>query len=774
MKYVVIALLLPLAVVGDMPAEEAGKLSFSADVLPILAENCFVCHGFDAQARQADLRLDTREGVLATDGVVVPGQADASELVQRVESADSEHIMPPPDSGKRLTRQQKATLRRWIEEGAEYAGHWSFTAPEQVTPPEVAGTKHPIDRFLRSRLLESGLAPAPLASPATLIRRVSLDLTGLPPTPEQVDTFLVAYEQDAERAWQSLVQRLLQSPHYGERWGRWWLDQARYADSNGYSIDSPRSIWKYRDWVVAALNDDMPFDQFTIEQLAGDLLPNATNANRVATGFHRNTQINQEGGIDREQYRVDSIFDRVATTGTVWLGLTIGCAQCHDHKFDPIQQKEFYQLFAFLNNQDEPNIKAYAPDVDVAALQAERKQSEDELRELMRQVEKETQAWEAKLTDEARKKLSGDVQKVLGVARAKRNLDQQLLLFAVTPHGQEEKFQALAATYRRCHETLNGAPTTMVLSERSSPRKTHIFIKGDFTRPAEEVFPSTPSVLHDFQVKSDQPNRLDLARWIVRRDNPLTARVIVNRIWQQHFGAGLVATENDFGLLGSRPSHPQLLDWLAVEFMQRGWSLKAMHELIVTSYAYRQSSKARAELVAADADNRLLGRQTRLRLDAELVRDVALTASGLLAPKLGGPPVFPPIPTGVMSQGQVNRAWRVSEGEDRYRRGIYTFLYRATPPPSMSVFDAPDGYSTCTRRTRSNTPLQSLTLMNDAAFFEFAQALAKRIDSEGLTTAFRRCTSRFPDREELAVLERLDSLTAARVMLSLDETITRE
>ncbi|HAY82666.1 MAG TPA: hypothetical protein DCY79_22895 [Planctomycetaceae bacterium] len=774
MKYVVIALLLPLAVVGDMPAEEAGKLSFSADVLPILAENCFVCHGFDAQARQADLRLDTREGVLATDGVVVPGQADASELVQRIESVDSEHIMPPPDSGKRLTRQQKATLRRWIEEGAEYAGHWSFTAPEQVTPPEVAGTKHPIDRFLRSRLLESGLAPAPLASPATLIRRVSLDLTGLPPTPEQVDTFLVAYEQDAERAWQSLVQRLLQSPHYGERWGRWWLDQARYADSNGYSIDSPRSIWKYRDWVVAALNDDMPFDQFTIEQLAGDLLPNATNANRVATGFHRNTQINQEGGIDREQYRVDSIFDRVATTGTVWLGLTIGCAQCHDHKFDPIQQKEFYQLFAFLNNQDEPNIKAYAPDVDVAALQAERKQSEDELRELMRQVEKETQAWEAKLTDEARKKLSGDVQKVLGVARAKRNLDQQLLLFAVTPHGQEEKFQALAATYRRCHETLNGAPTTMVLSERSSPRKTHIFIKGDFTRPAEEVFPSTPSVLHDFQVKSDQPNRLDLARWIVRRDNPLTARVIVNRIWQQHFGAGLVATENDFGLLGSRPSHPQLLDWLAVEFMQRGWSLKAMHELIVTSYAYRQSSKARAELVAADADNRLLGRQTRLRLDAELVRDVALTASGLLAPKLGGPPVFPPIPTGVMSQGQVNRAWRVSEGEDRYRRGIYTFLYRATPPPSMSVFDAPDGYSTCTRRTRSNTPLQSLTLMNDAAFFEFAQALAKRIDSEGLTTAFRRCTSRFPDREELAVLERLDSLTAARVMLSLDETITRE
>lgn len=774
MQHFVITGSILLALVNGVYAQGGATPSFDKDVLPILAENCFSCHGFDADARQADLRLDTREGALASEGVVVPGQAEASELVRRIESTDSEQVMPPADSGKRLTAEQKATLRRWIGEGAEYAGHWAFTTPKQVRPPKVAGTTHPIDRFLRKRLAKVGLTPAPLAAPATLIRRVSLDLTGLPPTPEQVDAFQDAYAKDAEEAWRTLVRRLLSSPHYGERWGRWWLDQARYADSNGYSVDSPRSIWKYRDWVITALNQDMPFDQFTVEQLAGDLLPNATNANQVATGFHRNTQINQEGGIDREQYRVDSIFDRVATTGTVWLGLTIGCAQCHDHKFDPIQQKEFYQLFAFLNNQDEPSIKVYDPDVNVAALQAERQSAEQRLKELMQEAREDTKAWETKLTDADRKQLAGDVRKALAVETAKRNFAQQLLLFTASPRGKEEHVAQVATTYRNCDAALNDVPTTMVLSERATPRKTSVFIKGDFTRPAEQVFPGTPAVLPALDVRGEQPDRLDLARWIASTDNPLTARVVVNRLWQQYFGMGLVATENDFGLLGARPTHPQLLDWLAVELMRRDWSLKAMHELLVTSYAYRQSSHVRADLKSVDAENRLLGRQTRLRLDAELVRDVALTASGLLSPKLGGPPVFPPIAQGVMSQGQVNRAWRVSEGENRYRRGVYTFLYRATPPPSMSVFDAPDGYSSCTRRTRSNTPLQSLTLMNDAAFFEFAQALAKRIEAEGIRKAFRRCTSRLPDAEELAVLSRLDSLTAARVLLSLDETITRE
>lgn len=665
--------------------DDAGSaVRFNEEVLPILAENCFACHGFDEEAREADLRLDTRPG--AAD-VIVSGDPQASALIERTESSDPDLIMPPPDSGKRLSKQQRAILRDWIRQGATYEGHWSFTPPRHFDPPTVAGVSHPIDRFVRSELDAHELSPSPSAEPTTLIRRASLDLIGLPPSTADVDAFVVAWNKDADAAWNALINRLLANPHYGERWGRWWLDQARYADSNGYSIDSPRSIWKYRDWVIDALNADMPFDQFTIEQLAGDLLPDATIDQQVATGFHRNTQINQEGGIDKEQFRIDSVFDRVATTGTVWLGLTIGCAQCHDHKFDPIRQKEFYQLFAFFNNQDEPTIKVYDPDL-----------------------------------------------------------------------GPPPK----------------DAPTTMVLRERSKPRKTSVLIKGDFTRPADEVTAGTPEVLHPMPETHETVNRLDLARWIVDPQNPLTARVIVNRIWQQYFGVGLVATENDFGLLGARPTHPELLDWLAVELIRRDWSLKAIHRLIVTSHTYRQSSRQRTELKAVDADNRLLARQVRLRLDAEVIRDVALSASGLLASELGGAPVYPPIPDGVMGQGQVKRAWNASSGEDRFRRGLYTFVYRATPPPSLAVFDAPDGFSSCTRRNRSNTPLQSLTLMNDAARFEFAGALAKTIEAQGIEAAFRRCTSRRPSAEELAVFEPLDAITAARVLLSLDETITRE
>lgn len=659
-------------------------LQFNADVLPILAENCFACHGFDEASREADLRLDTEAG---SQDVIVVGDPSASSLIHRVETSDPDEIMPPPSSGKKLTDRQREILRQWVRQGAKYEGHWSFSKPVFRTPPTVEEVTHPIDRFVQSKLRDAGLQPSPLAAPETLIRRASLDLIGLPPSTKEVDDFLIAYAKDPDVAWQNLIDRLLSDPHYGERWGRWWLDQARYADSNGYSIDSPRSIWAYRDWVVDALNNDMPFDQFTIEQLAGDLLPEARLDQRIATGFHRNTQINQEGGIDKEQFRIDSVFDRVATTGTVWLGLTVGCAQCHDHKFDPIAQKEFYQLFAFFNNQDEPTIKVHDPAL-------------------------------------------GDPPK--------------------------------------------DAPTTMVLSERQTPRKTSVYIKGDFTRPAEEVTPGTPAILHPLDQNSGSVNRLDLAKWITSPDNPLTARVIVNRIWQQYFGVGLVSTENDFGLLGARPTHPQLLDWLAIELERRDWSLKDLHRLITSSHTYRQSSHQRDDLDQVDADNRLLGRQVRLRLDAEVIRDVALTASGLMAAKFGGAPVYPPIPAGVMGQGQVKRAWNVSSGENRYRRGFYTFVFRGTPPPSLKVFDAPDGFSSCTRRGRSNTPLQSLTLMNDPAFFEFAETLADVIEQEGVAVAFRRCTARFPDSEELTVLRGLDSITAARVLISLDETITRE
>ncbi|MDZ4852498.1 MAG: PSD1 and planctomycete cytochrome C domain-containing protein [Pirellulaceae bacterium] len=757
-------------------APGASSIRFNRDVLPILAENCFACHGFDAKSREADLRLDTRNGATAAkDGIapIVPGRPESSVVMTRILSTDSDERMPPEDSGKKISASQREILRRWIAEGAEYEKHWSFVQPVRIDPPMLSDVVHPIDRFIQSKLAESQLIPADRADASTLIRRVSLDLIGLPPTLDELDSFLEASEKDPDAAYRELVERLLMSPHYGERWGRWWLDQARYADSNGYSIDAPRQIWKFRDWVIEAFNDDMPFDQFTIEQLAGDLLPTASESQQIATGFHRNTQINQEGGIDKEQFRIDSIFDRVATTGTVWLGLTVGCAQCHDHKFDPIEQKEYYQLFAFLNNQDEPTMKVYDPEINVREVTAEFKETEARLSKIFKDQAIEFDAWEEKLSPEFEKTLAADIKKILAVSSDKRTFAQNRKLFAVG-FGSVESFRDANERYVELDEIINKGTTTLVMKELAQPRTTTVFIKGDFTRPADEVTPGTPGVLHSFSSASEKANRLDLARWITSRENPLTARVIVNRIWQYYFGRGIVETENDFGLLGSRPTHPELLDWLACEFVDRGWSMKAMHRLIVSSRTYQQSSKDRIELHEKDRHNYLLGRQRRLRLDGEIVRDVALAITGKLSLKIGGPPVFPPIPEGVMGQGQVKRTWTVSKGEDRYRRGIYTFIYRATPPPSLNVFDTPDGFSACTRRNRSNTPLQSLTMMNDASFFELAKVMKKAIEKDGLQNAFRRCTGRLPHQDELVVLEQLDTITAARALLNLDETITRE
>lgn len=765
------------AVVFPANAEGADPdIHYNRDVLPILAENCFACHGFDKNARQAGLRLDTPEGAAAAlesgERAIVPRDPGASELLRRVESNEPDERMPPPKSGKTLTPAQARTLRRWIEQGARYEKHWAFLPPTKAEPPRVVGATHPIDQFVQSRLSAEGLSPSPSAERATLIRRLFLDLTGIPPTPAEVDAFVAA--PDLEGAYRDLVNRQLASPHYGERWGRWWLDQARYADSNGYSIDAPRQIWKYRDWVVGALNADMPFDVFTTEQLAGDLLPGAGDSQRVATGFHRNTQINQEGGIDKEQFRIESVFDRVATTGTVWLGLTVGCAQCHDHKFDPITQREFYQFFAFFNDQDEPTLTVVDSTRDSLALAKARSEAAAKLKAFLDQNESGFSAWESGLTDARRKTLPSAAKKILATPRDKRTFEQRRNLYAAGPGAAEEAFRSLNERYADLDEQLSGGVTTMVLKEASKPRKTTVLIKGDFTRPAEEVTPGAPSVLHPITFAGPRGNRLDLAKWMGSRQNPLTARVIVNRVWQHYFGRGLVETENDFGLQGTMPSHPELLDWLAVELMDQSWRMKELHRLIVTSHTYRQSSNDRPDLKEKDPHNYLLGRQRRLRLDAEIVRDVALAASGLLSRKMGGPPVYPPIPAGVMSQGQVKREWPVSSGEDRYRRGLYTFVFRATPPPSLNVFDAPDGYSACTRRIRSNTPLQALTLMNDAGFVEFAAALEKRIKAEGLNAAFRHCLARSPRPEELAVLAKLDTMTAARVLLNLDETITRE
>ncbi len=755
--------------------EVSRSISYDRDVRPILSDNCFSCHGFNAESRQADLRLDAEEGTADSPGVVVPNSPQSSRLIARVESPDADELMPPPESGRRLTLQQKQILKTWIEQGAKYESHWAFSPPRTPDLPTIESAEHPIDKFIQSKLAEHGLISSPAASIETLIRRVSLDLTGLPPTIAQIDEFKAATQIDFEVAYGQLVERLLASPHYGERWGRWWLDQARYADSNGYSIDGPREIWLFRDWVVQSLNADLPFDQFTIQQLAGDLLPDASDSDRIATGFHRNTQINQEGGIDPEQFRIDSVFDRVATTGTVWLGLTVGCAQCHDHKFDPISQREFYKLFAFFNNQDEPTLKIHPPEIDAETLTAELSKIEANIDAVFEERSQAVTAWEQALSAEQRESFSKGVKETLSVPADKRVAKHKLTLLTASEllpvdlidPAEIDRYEDLMALLSRTLQS-------MVLKERDQPRTTSVFIKGDFTRPSDEVLPGTPAVLHSLDSEKQLLDRLDLANWIVDRRNPLTARVIVNRVWQQYFGRGLVETENDFGLQGMSPSHPELLDWLAVQWIDRGWSLKALHRLIATSHTYRQSSHARDDLRQLDPLNLWLAHQNRLRLDAELVRDVALSASGMLVPKLGGPPVYPPIPDGVMNQGQVRREWKVSSNDDRYRRGLYTFIFRNTPPPSLSVFDAPEGQSTCTRRLRSNTPLQALTLLNDTSFVEFAESLNTIIEQDGMVIAFRRCTSRAPDESELALLNQLGSLGAARAMLNLDETITRE
>jgi hypothetical protein len=698
------------------------------------------------------------------------------------------------------------------------SSHWSFAKPLRPTEPEVkdqAWCRNPIDRFVLARLEGQGLHPAPQAQRETLLRRVSLDLTGLPPTPREIDAFLADKSDDA---YEKVVDRLLASPHYGERWGKHWLDAARYADSNGYSIDAPRSMWKYRDWVINAINQDMPFDQFTIEQIAGDMLPNATLDQKIATGFHRNTQINQEGGIDLEQFRVEAIMDRVSTTGSVFLGLTIGCAQCHDHKFDPISQVDYYRFFAFFNQCDEPELKT-PTDADLkrqAELHAKRLELEAQKKRGVSSSNATLDEWEKGLTEDEKNKLSLDVQNALKLGDARNAVQEEALLAAFHADSRARSIDTRIKGLKK--QEAAAITSTLVVEQRPSPRETWVFIKGDFTRHDQVVTPGVPAILP--QISAANPTRLDLARWLTDPLNPLTARVTVNRIWQHYFGLGLVDTENDFGTQGALPSNPQLLDWLASEFVNpqtagaKPWSQKAIHRLIVTSAAYRQSSAVRPELADLDPYNRLLARQSRVRLDAEIVRDSQLQASGLLCDSIGGPSVFPPQPEGVMGLGQVKREWKTSTGPNRYRRGLYTFLYRSTPHPMLTSFDANNATASCTRRLRSNTPLQALILLNDEASLECARALAVRIVGEGpaddsgrIDYAFRLCTSRRPAADEkivlLQVLNKQSDVFAAdakgaellawkdrpsdtdaktlaawtivsRVILNLDESITRE
>ncbi|MBL9161772.1 MAG: PSD1 domain-containing protein [Planctomycetaceae bacterium] len=975
--------------VGGVGATE--KLDYNRDVRPILAANCFHCHGQDPSHREADLRLDVREapeGEAANGAaqVVTPGEPAESELVARIISDDESLRMPPSDSGKELKPAEIETLRRWVEEGAEYQSHWAFVAPVRPTLPTVSDpswVKNPIDAFVLARLDREGLKPSHAATPQTLLRRMSLDLTGLPPTLEE----LMAFEADlkasdsivgkssadaASGAQTSIlakqVDRLLASPHYGERWARLWLDAARYADSDGFEKDKPRFVWMYRDWVIDAFNADKPYNEFVIEQIAGDLLPNATQDQRVATGYLRNSMINEEGGIDPEQFRMEAMFDRVDAIGKGVLGLTVQCAQCHTHKYDPITQTDYYRLFAFLNNCDEAQMSAYT-DEELALWSATRAlidRLEEELKAAAPKWRQRMAEWEKTVTDRSgqwttvRPELdaSGGQKHYLladgsvlaaGYAPTKHSTDFTVTMAAdakITavrlelmndpnlPHGgpgrsldglfgltemevsaataekptESAKLKIVSATadvnppgrplapayddqsnerrvtgpidyaidgnhltawsadigpgrsnvphqavfvLEKPLEAKAGAKLTftlaqnhggwnsddnqnnnlgrfrfsvtdaekaaadpipaavrkivtipagersasqeaelfsywrttvpdwaemnrrldalwlshprgttqLALSERTERRPTHRLERGNFLAPAEEVTPGVPSFLHP--LTSANPTRLDFARWLVDERSPTAARAAVNRIWLAYFGTGLVGTPEDLGTQGDLPTHPELLDWLAVEFMEHGWSQKHLHRLIVGSATYQQSAAASPQLLAQDPANRLLARGARYRVDAEMVRDVSLAVSGLLTERIGGPSVYPPAPEFLFqpptSYGP--KVWAYDTDADKYRRGLYTFRYRSVPYPAFESFDAPRGDVACVRRPRSNTPLQALTTLNESLYLECARELARRIVSDGGTSddarlgyAVRRCLSRDPSAAEIATL----------------------
>lgn len=987
---------------GDGP-----PVSFSREIQPILARTCFTCHGPDEDQRQAELRLDVRKSAVES-GAIVPGKPKQSELVRRIMSDDPDEQMPPPDQKSTLTDVQKQKLLRWIIQGANYEPHWAFVPPKRPPVPKVTNktwSHNVIDRFVIARLQRNGLQPSPEADRQTLVRRVYLDLIGLPPTPDEADAFM---NDRRPQAYETLVDRLLSSKQYGERWARLWLDLARYADTNGYEKDRPRSIWPYRDWVIKALNDDMPFDRFTIEQLAGDMLPSGTMQQRIATGFHRNTMLNEEGGIDPLEYRFYAMVDRVATTGTVWLGLTTGCAQCHSHKYDPISQTDYYRLMALLNNADEPDLRV--PDASIverrqtierqiARLEADLPNqfppAKDEEPTDERRRQHLSQKFGEWLDDERARAVqwtvlrphhlqtnlprlellrdgsifsTGDITKrdvfqlkvrldqlaapltalrleVLpderlpaggpgrayyegrkgdfflsevaaradgkpvkfasashsfgkisignGNAKAENVIDaegstgwstagregepHQLVLNLAEPLDPSEELEIellferhfaaslgrfrLSATsdsdqpqakqmsveleaivvrdaatwteaersrlkryflsvapelaearkrMERLRKQRPSLPTTMVMQERpvDNPRKTFRHHRGEYLSPREAVTAGVPAVFPPLPANGPA-NRLAFARWLVSGRNPLVGRVTVNRAWRAFFGAGLVRSSGDFGTQSDPPTHPQLLDWLAVEFVEQGWSLKTLHRSIVTSATYRQNSRATPESLRRDPNNRLLSRGPRFRVDAEMVRDVVLKASGLLSPKMGGPSVYPPQPAGVTALAYGNTKWKPSTGEDRYRRSLYTFSKRTAPFAAYSVFDSPTGESCIAKRNRSNTPLQALTLLNDEMFLEMSRALARQAvqpqagsAKQRATFIFRRLITRPPEAGELAALleyqqaqqKRLEAgelnpaeiggdkqttaelaswMMVARAVMNLDETITK-
>ncbi len=927
-------------------ALHAAELSYNQDIRPILSDNCFYCHGFDPKNRKADLRLDTFEGATA-NGAIVPGHLSKSEAWNRILSDDPEEVMPPPKSHKKLTSAQKDVLRRWIEGGAKYEPHWAFVPIRRAVPPSVSladWPMNPIDPFVLARLEREGIAPSPAASKETLLRRVTLDLTGLPPTLRELDAFL---SDSSPNAYEAAVDRLLASPHYGEHMALPWLDAARYADTNGYQVDRDREMWPWRDWVIQAFNQNQPFDQFTIEQLAGDLLPNPTLSQRIATGFNRNHMINEEGGIIPEEFLAEYAADRVETPAAVWLGQTFNCCRCHDHKYDPFTQRDFYSLKAFFHNVPEqgagnraakpnasapPVLKLPVPELDskkstlesdLAQLQASRQQILSQpspgFSSWIQNLRSETVPWErlhfqtvenhglpTELAEGAVKTgiqvgddfwsfsaitapthgpitairlvgepdgedatfrihrfdvtaIHGETQTPLKLRPAEfetslpikviqpllktgnraphplrlksgkreslvfrldtpleakdlatklritvgtrantgwvrwhveatsqdpaqlvstsiftlakkpeenRTIHEQKLLKdayeATLPElrGIDEK---ILATTQQIEELDLQYPASMVMEEMASPRDTFILVRGAYDKPGEKVFPATPAILPPMPAQFPK-NRLGLAEWLVSPEHPLTARVTVNRLWQQFFGSGLVKTSEDFGAQGEAPSHPELLDWLASEFIRTGWDVKQMVRLIVTSATYRQTSHIPTAIGSKDPENRLLARGPRFRLTAETLRDQALALSGLLVPRIGGPPVRPYHPEGIYetlapTSADTVKRYIQDHGEALYRRTLYTYWKRSIPHPAMLAFGTPFRETCTLQRPRSNTPLQALNLMNDVTYLEASRFLAQRMMTEGGSTVderlkygFRMVLSRHPSPTQLAIL----------------------
>lgn len=686
-------------------ARSNDSIDFNIHIRPILSDRCFKCHGPDAGQRKANLRLDLRENALAhlkdnpNAFVIVPGDASKSELFRRISAHDTAEIMPPPRSNLKLSQTEIALIGKWIDQGATFKKHWAFITPRQATIPTVddgAWPRNELDYFTLAAIEGAGLEPNPEADKERLLKRLCLDITGLPPSLEWQEKFM---RDTSPNAYENAVDELLAQPQYGERMAAYWMDVARYADSHGYQDDGLRTMWPWRDWVIHAFNENYPYDRFVTWQLAGDLLPNATKEQVLATGFNRNHKITQEGGVIQEEYRIEYVTDRTNTFGKAFLALTFECAHCHDHKYDPISQKDYYSTFAFFNQVPE---KGLVGDITLASLADPPK---------------------IKFTTE-------EIQKI----------------------------------YTYIHKKDTAAVEVMVMQDSSARRPTHILKRGVYDAPGERVSFGVPTAILPYDTLVYGTNRLGLARWLFDKKNPLTSRVFVNRIWQEFFGRGLVKTSGDFGMQGEMPSHPELLDWLAVDFMNNGWNIKRLIRQIVTSSTYRQSSVVDKDKLATDPENILLSRGPRLRLSAEAVRDLALASSGLLIKEIGGPSMKVYQPKGIWESATSGRGvlarYVQDHGQDLYRRGLYSFIKRTVPPPGMLMFDASNRDQCEVKRLRTNTPLQALLLLNDPTILEASRVFAQRLlkeksgNTEKISKAFRAIVCRDARPEELDVLTR--------------------